>query len=76
MSTLSSTTCRFQEKLAAYQNLIAQSMYDKLLDSGRGTLLHLCDDVIQQEESFRVDQFFKSVVCPSYLSLVATNGFY
>jgi hypothetical protein len=24
-------------------------MYDKQLDSGRGTLLHLCDDVIQQE---------------------------
>lgn len=26
-------------------------MYDKQLDSGRGTLLHLCDDVIQQEVS-------------------------
>lgn len=24
-------------------------MYDKQLDSGIGTLLHLCDDVIQQE---------------------------
>ncbi|GKV44373.1 hypothetical protein SLEP1_g51566 [Rubroshorea leprosula] len=24
-------------------------MYDKQLDSGKGTLLHLCDDVIQQE---------------------------
>lgn len=24
-------------------------MYDKQLDSGRGTLLNLCDDVIQQE---------------------------
>ena len=24
-------------------------MYDKQLDSGKGTILHLCDDVIQQE---------------------------
>ena len=37
--------------MAAYQNLITQSMYDKQLDSGKGTLLHLCDDVIQQEVS-------------------------
>jgi hypothetical protein len=35
--------------MATYQNLITQSMYDKQLDSGKGTLLHLCDDVIQQE---------------------------
>lgn len=34
-----------------YQNLITQFMYDKQLDSGKGTLLHLCDDVIQQEVS-------------------------
>ncbi|KAL3722917.1 hypothetical protein ACJRO7_035156 [Eucalyptus globulus] len=39
----------FQANMAAYQNLITQSMYDKQLDSGKGTLLHLCDDVIQQE---------------------------
>ncbi|CAN0870213.1 hypothetical protein LINGRAHAP2_LOCUS9467 [Linum grandiflorum] len=39
----------YQQNMAAYQNLITQSMYDKQLDSGRGTLLHLCDDVIQQE---------------------------
>ncbi|MQL96406.1 hypothetical protein Taro_029082 [Colocasia esculenta] len=39
----------FQQNMATYQNLIMQSMYDKQLDSGRGTLLHLCDDVIQQE---------------------------
>uniref|UniRef100_A0A2P2L845 Uncharacterized protein MANES_11G076000 n=1 Tax=Rhizophora mucronata TaxID=61149 RepID=A0A2P2L845_RHIMU len=39
----------FQQNMAAYQNLITQSMYDKQLDSGKGTLLHLCDDVIQQE---------------------------
>ncbi|KAG6785304.1 hypothetical protein POTOM_011034 [Populus tomentosa] len=44
-----SRTQTFQQNLAAYQNLITQSMYDKQLDSGRGTLLHLCDDVIQQE---------------------------
>ncbi|KAL1151458.1 hypothetical protein V6Z11_A09G043500 [Gossypium hirsutum] len=41
----------FQANMATYQNLITQSMYDKQLDSGRGTLLHLCDDVIQQEVS-------------------------
>lgn len=35
--------------MATYQNLITQSMYDKQLDSGKGTLLHLYDDVIQQE---------------------------
>ncbi|CAN1126609.1 hypothetical protein LINPERHAP2_LOCUS3516 [Linum perenne] len=40
----------YQQNLAAYQNLITQSMYDKQLDSGKGTLLHLCDDVIQQED--------------------------
>ncbi|KAH9627172.1 hypothetical protein KSS87_018412 [Heliosperma pusillum] len=40
----------FQQNLAAYQNLVTQSMYDKQLDSGKGTLLHLCDDVIQQED--------------------------
>jgi hypothetical protein len=41
--------CRFQQNMTTYQNLITQSMYDKQLDSGKGTLLHLCDDVIQQE---------------------------
>lgn len=46
--------------MATYQNLITQSMYDKQLDSGRGTLLHLCDDVIQQEVS-------------SYMNLVYTD---
>ncbi|CAN6574928.1 unnamed protein product [Malus baccata var. baccata] len=44
----------FQQNLVAYQNLITQSMYDKQLDSGRGTLLHLCDDVIQQEVSCKL----------------------
>ncbi|KAL5203687.1 hypothetical protein ABZP36_008558 [Zizania latifolia] len=39
----------FQTNMVAYQNLITKSMYDKQLDSGKGTLLHLCDDVIQQE---------------------------
>ncbi|KAG8054080.1 hypothetical protein GUJ93_ZPchr0001g29777 [Zizania palustris] len=39
----------FQQNMATYQNLITQSMYEKQLDSGKGTLLHLCDDVIQQE---------------------------
>ncbi|KAJ9189785.1 hypothetical protein P3X46_001039 [Hevea brasiliensis] len=48
----------FQQNLAAYQNLITQSMYDKQLDSGRGTLLHLCDDVIQQEVKEVLISFF------------------
>ncbi|KAJ6956384.1 hypothetical protein NC652_007458 [Populus alba x Populus x berolinensis] len=48
----------FQQNLAAYQNLITQSMYDKQLDSGRGTLLHLCDDVIQQEVKEVIISFF------------------
>ncbi|KAK7344731.1 hypothetical protein VNO77_14711 [Canavalia gladiata] len=33
-------------KLPHYQNLITQSMYGKQLDNGKGTFLHLCDDVI------------------------------
>ncbi|XP_057997345.1 uncharacterized protein LOC110647972 isoform X3 [Hevea brasiliensis] len=49
---------RFQQNLATYQNLITQSMYDKQLDSGRGTLLHLCDDVIQQEVKEVIISFF------------------
>ncbi|KAF8400090.1 hypothetical protein HHK36_015965 [Tetracentron sinense] len=48
----------FQQKMATYQNLITQSMYDKQLDSGRGTLLHLCDDVIQQEVKEVIISFF------------------
>lgn len=48
----------FQANLAAYQNLITQSMYDKQLDSGKGTLLHLCDDVIQQEVKEVIISFF------------------
>ncbi|KAL5793511.1 hypothetical protein ACOSP7_002105 [Xanthoceras sorbifolium] len=48
----------FQQNLAVYQNLITQSMYDKQLDSGKGTLLHLCDDVIQQEVKEVIISFF------------------
>ncbi|XP_078433978.1 aminopeptidase (DUF3754) [Wolffia australiana] len=48
----------FQQNMATYQNLITQSMYDKQLDSGRGTLLHLCDDVIQQEVKEVILSFF------------------
>ncbi|THF99484.1 hypothetical protein TEA_016356 [Camellia sinensis var. sinensis] len=53
-----STACRFQQNMATYQNLITQSMYDKQLDSGKGTLLHLCDDVIQQEVKEVIISFF------------------
>ncbi|XP_073260743.1 uncharacterized protein [Populus alba] len=48
----------FQQNMASYQNLITQSMYDKQLDSGKGTLLHLCDDVIQQEVKEVIISFF------------------
>ncbi|PON50487.1 hypothetical protein TorRG33x02_314130 [Trema orientale] len=48
----------FQQNMAVYQNLITQSMYDKQLDSGKGTLLHLCDDVIQQEVKEVIISFF------------------
>ncbi|PSS18255.1 Chromosome partition protein like [Actinidia chinensis var. chinensis] len=48
----------FQQNMATYQNLITQSMYDKQLDSGKGTLLHLCDDVIQQEVKEVIISFF------------------
>lgn len=52
------TYLTFQQNMAAYQNLITQSMYEKQLDSGRGTLLHLCDDVIQQEVKEVIIAFF------------------
>ncbi|GAQ86203.1 hypothetical protein KFL_002750210 [Klebsormidium nitens] len=39
----------FQIARSKYQSLMVKAMYDKNMDSGRGTLLHLCDDVIQQE---------------------------
>ncbi|XP_056687593.1 uncharacterized protein [Spinacia oleracea] len=48
----------FQKNLKDYQSLITRSMYDKQLDSGRGTLLHLCDDVIQQEVKEVIIAFF------------------
>nr|XP_010907972.1 uncharacterized protein LOC105034482 [Elaeis guineensis] len=48
----------FQQNMATYQNLITRSMYDKQLDSGRGTLLHLCDDVIQQEVKEVIISYF------------------
>lgn len=39
----------FQQNLIQYQNLITNSMYEKQLDSGKGTLFYMCDGVIQQE---------------------------
>ncbi|KAL4652948.1 hypothetical protein ACB092_01G267100 [Castanea dentata] len=48
----------FQQNLITYQSLITQSVYDKQLDSGRGTLLHLCDEVIQQEVKEVILSFF------------------
>ncbi|CAI9777224.1 unnamed protein product [Fraxinus pennsylvanica] len=55
---IAKTYFTFQQNMATYQNLITQSMYDKQLDSGRGTLLHLCDDVIQQEVKEVIISFF------------------
>ncbi|KAH7852275.1 hypothetical protein Vadar_022669 [Vaccinium darrowii] len=48
----------FQSNFTAYQNLITRSMYESQLDSGRGTLLHLCDEVIQQEVKEVIISFF------------------
>ncbi|XP_071695499.1 uncharacterized protein [Rutidosis leptorrhynchoides] len=48
----------FQANMETYQNLITQFMYNKQLDSGKGTLLHLCDDVIQQEVKEVIISFF------------------
>ncbi|KAJ4732977.1 aminopeptidase (DUF3754) [Rhynchospora pubera] len=48
----------FQQNMETYKNLITKSMYDKQLDSGRGTLLHLCDDVIQQEVKEVIISYF------------------
>ncbi|KAJ0052140.1 hypothetical protein Pint_02506 [Pistacia integerrima] len=41
-----------------YGILTAVSVYEKQLDSGRGTLLHLCDEVIQQEVKEVIVAFF------------------
>lgn len=60
--------CRFQQNMTTYQNLITQSMYDKQLDSGRGTLLHLCDDVIQQEVDSR--KMFPLLICLMYVLIL------
>ncbi|XP_010929710.1 uncharacterized protein [Elaeis guineensis] len=48
----------FQQNIRTYQNLIMRAVYDKQLDSGRGTLLHLCDDVIQQEVKEVIVSYF------------------
>eukprot|EP00897_Mesotaenium_endlicherianum_P002497 jgi/Mesen1/2275/ME000154S01445 len=48
----------WQASMVRYQNLIQRSMYDKQLDSGKGTLLHLCDDVIQQEVKEAILAYF------------------
>ncbi|XP_010524227.1 PREDICTED: uncharacterized protein LOC104802361 isoform X2 [Tarenaya hassleriana] len=48
----------FQRNLVDYQSLITRSVYDKQLDSGRGSLLHLCDEVIQQEVKEVIISFF------------------
>ncbi|KAK1258959.1 hypothetical protein QJS04_geneDACA021779 [Acorus gramineus] len=48
----------FHQNLVAYQNFITKAVYDKQLDSGRGTILHLCDDVIQQEVKEVIISYF------------------
>lgn len=66
---------RFQQNMATYQNLITKSMYDKQLDSGKGTLLHLCDDVIQQEVGFRPIELVASyhVNCSKIYSILQSE---
>ncbi|KAF4385659.1 hypothetical protein F8388_010215, partial [Cannabis sativa] len=60
VSSLSMPTADIRSNLVAYQSLITQSVYEKQLDSGRGTLLHLCDEVIQQEDlDLRCEQLIK-----------------
>ncbi|WOK97477.1 hypothetical protein Cni_G06185 [Canna indica] len=49
----------FQQNLATYNNVLIKLMHEKQLDSGKGTLLHLCDDVIQQE--------VKEVIIPYFI---------
>ncbi|XP_022934332.1 uncharacterized protein LOC111441529 [Cucurbita moschata] len=52
------TYLSFQGNLVSYQSLITSCVYDKQLDSGRGTLLHLCDEVIQQEVKEVIISFY------------------
>ncbi|XP_022148091.1 uncharacterized protein LOC111016855 isoform X3 [Momordica charantia] len=58
LNTSSPLLDRFQSNLVSYQNLITRCVYDKQLDSGRGTLLHLCDEVIQQEVKEVIISFY------------------
>lgn len=39
----------FTANQARYHSLISDAVYSKQLDSGRGTLLHICHEVVQQE---------------------------
>lgn len=57
--------------MVSYQSLITQSMYDKQLDSGIGTLLHLCDDVIQQEVGKKSLAIFSTLIL-SYITLACS----
>jgi hypothetical protein len=63
----------FQQNMTIYQNLITKSMYDKQLDSGKGTLLHLCDDVIQQEVWHSWKQYFQPEACTCALSSLISH---
>ena len=70
MANVFSTVPRFQKNLNDYQNLIMRSMYDKQLDSGRGTLLHMCDDVIQQEVSSELEEYLFNLLVISKLAML------
>lgn len=54
----------WQKSMDTYRALLQSSMYDKQLDSGHATLLHLCDDVSNQE--------FKEVLV-AYFILLTTG---
>ena len=49
LAYLSKVYATWQASISKYQNLLYHCMFDRHLDSGRGTLLNLCDEVIQQE---------------------------
>ncbi|KAJ3678213.1 hypothetical protein LUZ60_002016 [Juncus effusus] len=48
----------FTENIKTYRHLMTQATYDKQLDNGKGTLLHLCHDLIEQEVKEVILSFF------------------
>ena len=59
---LTATLCvacgRWQASISKYKNLLFGAMFDRHLDSGRGTLLNLCDEVVHQEVKEVITAYF------------------